>query len=264
MVSIIMPVFNNEDTLAEAIQSVIHQRYAEWELLVIDNNSTDGSPDIIAAFSDKRIRKFEEKQQGVSAARNKGLEEMKGAYFCFLDADDLLPPTSIELRINVLKENPHVAFVDGSVKVVEENSGKIINTFSHQSTDQIKSALLRIDEAVFTCPSWLIRRDKEILYKFKDGLTHGEDLLFFLTYADQGSYHAISAVTYIYRRRKESAMANLEGLESGYKVIINELNHMDISEMEIDQFRKKTRSIMVKSYLAAGKPLKAWNAYRTF
>ena len=83
LVSILMPVYNAEAFISEAITSVIRQSHKNWELLIVNDGSTDRSKNIIHSFPDKRIQYFEQQNRGVSVARNVGLKNMKGDYFCF-------------------------------------------------------------------------------------------------------------------------------------------------------------------------------------
>ena len=101
-VSIIMPVYNAGKYINRAIDSVINQSFQNWELLIINDGSTDDSEHKINEYSDKRIKYFQQINQGVSSARNQGLRHMNGGYFCFLDADDYLPSGSIESRYHKL------------------------------------------------------------------------------------------------------------------------------------------------------------------
>jgi glycosyltransferase involved in cell wall biosynthesis len=87
--SIIVPLFNKQKYIARAIQSTLDQSWADWELLVIDDGSTDSSPDIVGRFlSDNRVRLITQKNAGEGGARNRGLAEMRGEIAVFLDADD--------------------------------------------------------------------------------------------------------------------------------------------------------------------------------
>lgn len=98
LVSIIVPVYNSHRYIEECISSVLAQTYTHWELLLIDDGSTDRSPEVCRKFglADERIQIFSQKNQGVSAARNLGIEEAAGEYIFFLDSDDAIHPLLIE------------------------------------------------------------------------------------------------------------------------------------------------------------------------
>src|SRR5688500_7031207 len=100
-VSVVMPAYNAEATIASAMASVRAQTYAGWELIVVDDGSTDRTAEIAAgaAATDKRIRVIRQRNQGVAAARNAAIEAATGRYLAFLDADDLWLPSKLERQL---------------------------------------------------------------------------------------------------------------------------------------------------------------------
>lgn len=106
-VSIIIPVYNVEEFLEETICSVLRQEFADWELLLVDDCSTDGSVRIIEKYvaQDERIRLLCQKENhGAAAARNRGVEEAVGRYIAFLDADDLWKPQRLSAQLAFMRE----------------------------------------------------------------------------------------------------------------------------------------------------------------
>lgn len=112
LVSIVLPVFNCRPWLADAIRSVQGQDYPHWELIVVDDGSTDGSHAVVEPFLiDPRIRLIRQLNRGMSAACNTGIRESRGAFVSFLDADDLYLPRAISSRLMAaLRFNASVAF----------------------------------------------------------------------------------------------------------------------------------------------------------
>ena len=106
LVSIIIPVYNAEKFLDETINSVINQSYSNWELLLINDCSTDNSKKVYLKYkNDKRIIWYDKKQNsGAALSRNKGIELAKGKYLCFLDADDLWDKDKIKKQISFMKK----------------------------------------------------------------------------------------------------------------------------------------------------------------
>ena len=100
-VSIITPAFNVQDYIEKFIISVQKQKYTDWELIIIDDGSTDSTPMIIDEFSvlDERIKVYHKKNEGVGVARNIGIKMAKGKYVIFADSDDELAPGSLENRV---------------------------------------------------------------------------------------------------------------------------------------------------------------------
>jgi teichuronic acid biosynthesis glycosyltransferase TuaG len=108
IVSIITPCYNSESYIKETINSVIQQTFKEWELIIVDDCSTDSSPEIIKSFCfDKRIKYFKTERNSGSPAlpRNIGIQESRGEYIAFLDSDDLWLPNKLESQIKFSESN---------------------------------------------------------------------------------------------------------------------------------------------------------------
>lgn len=125
LVSVILPVYNTLPYLPEAIESVINQTYGNLEIIVVDDGSTDGSGKICDSYAekDKRIRVIHQKNLGLSAARNTGLDLMKGEAVAFIDSDDAYHPDFIaKLKTAMLEENADIAMCKYTV---EYSTGKM-------------------------------------------------------------------------------------------------------------------------------------------
>src|SRR5699024_4081686 len=103
LVSVILPVYNAEDYISDAIQSVLNQTYTDWELIVVDDGSTDQTKKVINPFlEDDRIRYFYQENGGQGSARNKGIERAKGIYLALLDADDVWKVDKLQSQLNII------------------------------------------------------------------------------------------------------------------------------------------------------------------
>lgn len=104
LVSVVMPAYNCEEYLPDAINSVIEQTYTNWELFVVDDCSTDDTESIVRSFDDARIMYFRnEKNSGPAVSRNRGIEAAKGEYIAFLDSDDVWFPEKLEQQIRFMR-----------------------------------------------------------------------------------------------------------------------------------------------------------------
>ena len=122
LVSIIMPSWNTERFIAETIQSVIDQTYTNWELLIVDDCSSDNTDNVVASFKDNRIKYFHnEKNSGAALTRNKALREAQGEWIAFLDSDDLWMPEKLEHQIEFMKKNGYSLSFTEYEKVDEES-----------------------------------------------------------------------------------------------------------------------------------------------
>ena len=122
LVSIIMPSYNTSEYVAESIKSVLNQTYTNWELIIVDDCSTDNSEEIIKQFThDVRIRFFKnEKNSGAAISRNLALREAKGKWIAFLDSDDLWEPEKLEKQIGFMRENDYKFSYTAYVEIDEK------------------------------------------------------------------------------------------------------------------------------------------------
>lgn len=264
LVSIIMPAYNASRFIQESINSVIQQTYKRWELLVINDGSTDNTGEVVKSFIDERIRYFEKKNGGVSSARNLGLKEMKGDYFCFLDADDALPENSLELRATYLQEHPEVDLLDGWVLVMDQKMGDVQRVYGPFYKGKVARLFIRVDDKYFFGPNLMIRNKRQH-YRFNEEMTHVEDLWFYTELAWKGNlnYGHVDDVIYHYRRTPGSAMSNLQGLEKGYWDYYNNVNRLPGFKKEESRYlRRRIIRIMCLSYLRNGKLLCALNTLK--
>lgn len=133
LISIIVPVYNAEKFIRETMDCVRAQTYPQWELLLVEDRSRDGSADAIAKYieekSDTRVRLIRQpSNRGAAQARNRGVQEAEGRYIAYLDADDLWPPEKLEKELTFMKEK-EAAFVFTGYEFADENgvgTGKIV------------------------------------------------------------------------------------------------------------------------------------------
>ena len=114
-ISVIMPAYNCARFVTHAIESILAQTWQDWELIVIDDGSTDATPDILARINDRRVVVVQQENSGAAAARNTGLRIAHGDFIAFLDADDLYLPNALNDLVDFLHEHPKVdvVFSDG-------------------------------------------------------------------------------------------------------------------------------------------------------
>lgn len=113
LVSVIIPVYNYERYLGEAIESVLGQTYQHLEVIVVDDGSTDRSGEVARSFADRGVWYCQQVHAGIGPARNKGVELAQGEFFAFLDADDRWPAKKIELQLRAFENDPALEMVFG-------------------------------------------------------------------------------------------------------------------------------------------------------
>ena len=257
LVSVIMSFFNAEKFLEESIRSVLTQNYFNCELILVNDGCTDASADIVRSFSDDRIRYFEQANGGVSSGRNLGLKQMRGDFFCFLDADDTLSKDSLSSRVQILVEQSDCDFVDGVVLKMNSKLQFMITEWRPDFEGNPFEDLAMLTGKSFFGPSWMVRRREGRTYRFVEELTHCEDLLFYLELSKGGgNYKYVDKVILNYRLHGASAMSNLEGLANGYRTVYEWMRNSDFEQLS-DLFRKRANRIIFRSFLRAFKPIKA-------
>jgi glycosyltransferase involved in cell wall biosynthesis len=260
LVTIIMPAYNAQEYIHESINSVLNQTYQNWELVVINDGSTDTTSQTVSSFGDQRIFLIEQKNKGVSAARNAGLDIARGEYITFLDADDSLPPESLEARVRFLESHTDIDVVDGRIAVKDENMHKTLRKYVPYYTGPLFSRLIALDDRVFFNVCYMFKQKILKDIRFKEGMSHGEDLLFYLKLSNGQSvrYGYVNSEVYRYRSGHDSAMANLKGLEAGYKMLIYHVSRLStVSLWQKSVFRLKIAKIMFLSWCSQKSFVKA-------
>lgn len=262
LISIILPARNAGRFLAECINSVLEQSWSNWELLIIDNASTDGTRGVASAFKDPRIRILDEPRIGVSAARNRGLAAMRGAFFCLLDADDRLPKDAIRLRHDLFLRFPHAHFADGAMRAFNDHTGETAWIRTPWFIGPPFDALFRLDGSCFSGNTWMVRVVPGYTYRFPEHMHQSEDLAFYLTIARQGSYVSTPREVLQYRIGHYSATSDPDQAHRGYTQLYRMMLQLDPppSPAQLRQAWKRLRRFMVRDLFRRMRPLAALKA----
>jgi glycosyltransferase involved in cell wall biosynthesis len=171
LVSIISPCYNSSKFISHAIESVLEQTYKNWELIIVDDGSTDNSIEIIKKYEhmDKRIKLIEfGKNSGPALARNRAINEAKGRYIAFLDSDDIWLPQKLEKQIAFMIEN-NIALTYSSYYLIDKNGnnrGVFITKKSATYNELLKTCFIGNLTAIY---------DADIIGKyFLENIGHGD------------------------------------------------------------------------------------------
>ena len=183
MISVIIPLYNKEKQIANAIDSVLKQSYQDFEIVVVNDGSTDKSVDEVRNIKDNRIRLYEQSNAGVSAARNHGISEAKGEFVAFLDADDEWLPTYLAAQFRLTQQYPECSVYAVNYDFLEK--GEIKHTVFHKLTIEGQDGVLKNYFEVASCsnpPLWtsavMVRTSAMLaIGGFPIGIAKGEDLL---------------------------------------------------------------------------------------
>lgn len=178
-VSVIIPTYNRQDLLRISIASVLDQEYENWELIIVDDGSTDNTKQMILGLKDDRIRYFEIEKMGRSAARNHGCEQInpKSKYVLFLDSDDQLLCDALKIQIEFAQKSPSSNFILGKSVLVDANDNVLsdegLQTLSHLPEER------NFKPGVILLSSLLFKRSVIDLHPFDATLDRFEDLNFY-------------------------------------------------------------------------------------
>lgn len=178
-ISVIMPVYNGEKYLREAIDSILNQTFSDFEFIIINDCSVDSTEDIIKSYDDSRIVYIKnEKNLGVAGTLNKGLELAKGEFIARMDADDISLPTRFEKQIKFMEENPEVGVL-GSNAIVFSETSEIITNFPETEFEFIFNLFF---SSQIIHPSVMVRRKliDDGLYKYNPRWEGREDYALWL------------------------------------------------------------------------------------
>jgi glycosyltransferase involved in cell wall biosynthesis len=218
MISIIIPTYNAEKYISETIQSVLNQTYTDWELIVVDDGSTDYTAKIVKAFceKEKRINYFYKENSGVSDTRNFGMGKAKGNYFALLDADDVWGKENLHEKIEILKKKKNTDWIFSDLVEFEEDKKESVKKI--QKTDNCLESLLKWDGRVLTAPSGLLFRRKayEEGVKFDNKFSTAADQDFVIQLASKYKGYHISKALWRYRILENSMSRNILVMEKDH------------------------------------------------
>lgn len=184
LISVVIPLYNKADSIGATLRTVLAQTFTDFEVVVVDDGSTDGSADAVLSVTDQRVRLVQQPNGGVSAARNRGIAEARGTYIAFLDADDEWLPGYLAKQADMIKRYPDCAvFVSNYAYKDELGRLKptVINEVSFQESHGILNNYFVVasksDPPMWTSAIVVEKQSLEKIGMFPIGIATGEDLL---------------------------------------------------------------------------------------
>ena len=183
-ISIVMPLYNKAETVLDSLRSVLVQTVTDWELIVVDDGSTDGGGEQVSMLGDTRLRLIRQENSGVSAARNAGVELARADLVTFLDADDLWKPYFLAAILALREEYPQAGWFATSYEIrPDAGTSRAVRLSGLRSgfergllTDYFRIAS-RSDPPVWTSAVAVIKTNLQTIGGFPAGISSGEDLL---------------------------------------------------------------------------------------
>jgi glycosyltransferase involved in cell wall biosynthesis len=218
LVSVVIPVFNGERFLREAVQSVLDQQYSPLEIIVVDDGSTDNTA-IVARDLPEPVRYLYQTNQGPAAARNRGIEQAQGSLIAFADADDLWPGGKLQSQVPLLIKDPRIDIVLGRIQQVLLSEAQEFGETAFSVN--LGSAVIR--KSVF-----------ERIGLFDQTMRYSEDVDWFMRARERGAaIVTIDAVTLLYRQHEQNMTRGKSTAE---------LNVLKALKKSLDRRRERTGS----------------------
>jgi len=199
-VSVVLAEYNRADYLNRCMDSLLKQSFTDWELIAIDDGSTDNSFDVLYSYSQKypNIRVFRQDNMKLPLTRNKGIRESSGRYITFLDSDDEYEIDHLKCRVEYMEENPQVDLLSGGVKIIGNEYVR--------DKDNLKE-FIHLSKCVIGATFFGKRIVFELLNGFKN-IAYSEDSEFWQRASSLFNTVRVDYPTYIYHREVSDSITN--------------------------------------------------------
>ena len=208
--SVLMPAFNSEKYISEAIESILNQTFTDYEFIIINDGSTDNTAKIIQKYAkqDKRIKFVDNKKnQGFIASLNQGLDLARGEYIAKMDSDDISLPERFEKQVEYLDKNPNCGLVGCGYKAFDKADFEIIHP-----------AKVGIFDLIRTCATTIFVLRRKIIndfhLRFNPDFYCAEDYDFYSRFVRYADIHNLQEVLYLYRWHGENTSIKKQEIQS--------------------------------------------------
>ncbi|WP_375580219.1 glycosyltransferase [Marivirga tractuosa] len=238
ILSIVMPAFNAGTYIKDSIESVLNQTFDNFELIIINDGSTDETESIIRLFEDKRIRYYSnEKNRGLFFTRNKGLSLSVGKYIAMLDSDDIAIQDRFEYQINFLENNPDTVLVGSSSIIIDENGFETGELYIQNAPSEAYSSIMLFNNYIIQSS---IMCDRRIMQEFgyRKEFPPAEDYDLWVRLAKEYKIFSLKKPLVKYRIHSSSIShtsrdVQINGIKNNYKEQLKWLG-IEATEREIE------------------------------
>ncbi len=255
LISIIMPAYNSEKLIEDSINSVISQTYPNWELIVINDGSSDSTADIVTriAASDSRVKLFNQKNQGIGASRNNGYGYSSGSWIGFLDHDDLWHPLKLEKQMSAVSKDPGIDVVFSNGWFFYNNDLRNVTDYrTLNGTFKPEDLYLRqLEENYIATLAVIVKRDIiDRIGPWEEGkLIQGcDDYDYWFRMAIQKAvFHSVEDQLFYYRKHESNYSNNAVKMltAEGYVLLKNYDTSILNSKDKVIKFEKKIHSVLL-------------------
>ena len=218
-ISVILPVYNGTDTIRATVNSVLGQSFTDFELLIINDGSTDDTLNILNAFADQRIRILSYANEGLASSRNRGITQARGGFISFIDADDLWATSKLASQYRVLEAAADADVAYSWTDFIDEEDHLLRGSVHHSSQGHVLPQLLK-ENFIASGSNVLVRAQ---LFKkvglFDTALKAAEDWDMWLRMAAEARFVCDPQPQIYYRLRNSSMSADIEPMLSSQKVV---------------------------------------------
>lgn len=200
-VTVLISVFNGECFLRETLDSVLAQDFKDFEVLVINDGSTDGTPSILAEYSaDPRFRVIDQENRGLVYSLNRGLEAARADLVARLDADDIALPHRLSRQVEFMRDHPEVALLGSAITLIDKD-GRTLKEVVYPTGSAVKSSLSRY--CAIAHPSAMMRRSPVLeLGGYRPAFRHAEDYDLWLRISERHSIDNLKEALILYRQHE--------------------------------------------------------------
>ncbi|MBW4651842.1 MAG: glycosyltransferase family 2 protein [Kaiparowitsia implicata GSE-PSE-MK54-09C] len=222
IVSVIIPSYNAMAYLPDTLASVLNQTFQDFEVLIINDGSTDHITDWMSTITDPRVRCISQENRGLSEARNTGIQHAAGELLAFLDADDLWDVSKLEKQVQYFRQYPEAGVVYTWSQLVDEAGTPTGRLFASSAEGNIWEALLLDSDVISNGSSAMVRKACfDAVGVFDASLTSAEDLDMWLRITPQFPFKVIKEPLTLYRQAPGSMSKNRERMVRNLCVVID-------------------------------------------
>ncbi|NJN90071.1 MAG: glycosyltransferase [Leptolyngbyaceae cyanobacterium SL_5_14] len=240
-VSVVIPAYNCAEYIAETIESVLNQTYHDYEIIVVDDGSTDATREVVKGYGD-RLQYTYQQNQGAAAARNRGIRLARGELIAFLDGDDLFLPNKLAAQVACFDANPSVGMVKTGWQIIDQHGKFVSNVEPWHYAPKLDLAALVLYKVSRPSALMLHRDWCERANGFNTNFAIGEDLDFMLRLAQMGCEIAwIRQIHACYRQHSDSLMSSGSRLRTDMETVMDQFfERVDIPD-SIHQLKAQER-----------------------
>ena len=232
-VSVVIPVYNAMTYLPETVESVLRQTFTDFEVLIIDDGSSDHVVQWASQLVDPRVKLISQQNQGVSVARNTGIAQAQGEYIAFLDADDLWDATKLEKQVRCLENNLAIGLVHTWMAVIDQQGKPTGRVMISNAEGEVWKQL--VEQNTLACSSVMVRRccfeTVGVFAPRNECPVDVEDWEMWIRIASRYPFAVVKEPLMHYRQHPNNTSKNWQSLEQAYRIVIEKAFNSAPSEL---------------------------------